>query len=131
MHRDIYIYIYRPQEFSISRGLWALLPKDGESNVEEHGEVQAVIMYSVLYGVRFLEITRPFEGVLRTGIVQTMVYIWEILEIRGTFLGGPHKKDKSILGSILGSPYFGKLPFAWGIVRHRLHFCAVYQGGSR
>ena len=28
---------------------------------------------------------------------------------RGTFLGGPHNKDHSILGSILGSPYFGKL----------------------
>ena len=28
----------------------------------------------------------------------------------GTFLGGPHNKDYSILGSILGSPYFGKLP---------------------
>ena len=26
------------------------------------------------------------------------------------FLGGPHNKDYSILGSILGSPYFGKLP---------------------
>ena len=25
--------------------------------------------------------------------------------------GGPHSKDYSILGSILGSPYFGKLPY--------------------
>ena len=25
--------------------------------------------------------------------------------------GGPHNKDYNILGSILGSPYFGKLPF--------------------
>ena len=25
--------------------------------------------------------------------------------------GGPHIKDSSILGSILGSPYFGKLPY--------------------
>ena len=25
--------------------------------------------------------------------------------------GGPHNKDYSILGSILGSPYFGKLPY--------------------
>ena len=30
----------------------------------------------------------------------------------GTFFGGPHNKDYSILGSILGSPYFGKLPFS-------------------
>ena len=29
----------------------------------------------------------------------------------GTFLGVPHNKDYSILGSILGFPYFGKLPF--------------------
>ena len=28
----------------------------------------------------------------------------------GTFLGGPHKKDYGILGSILGPPLFGKLP---------------------
>ena len=27
------------------------------------------------------------------------------------FLGTPHNKDYSILGSILGSPYIGKLPF--------------------
>ena len=25
--------------------------------------------------------------------------------------GGPYNKDSSILGSILGSPYFGKLPY--------------------
>ena len=31
--------------------------------------------------------------------------------MRGTFFGGPHNKDYSILGSILGFPYFGKLPF--------------------
>ena len=31
-------------------------------------------------------------------------------KIRCTFWG-PHKKDYSILGSILGSPYFGKLPY--------------------
>ena len=28
----------------------------------------------------------------------------------GYLLGGPHNKDYSILGSILGSPYLGKLP---------------------
>ena len=31
--------------------------------------------------------------------------------MRGTFLGGPHNKDYRILGSILGSPYVGKLPY--------------------
>ena len=30
----------------------------------------------------------------------------------GTLFGGPHNKDYSILGSILGSLYFGKLPYA-------------------
>ena len=30
-------------------------------------------------------------------------------EIRRIFLGGPYIKDYSILGSILGSPYFGKI----------------------
>ena len=29
----------------------------------------------------------------------------------GTFFGVPKNKDYSILGSILGSPYFGKLPY--------------------
>ena len=29
----------------------------------------------------------------------------------GVPFGGPNDKDYSILGSILGSPYFGKLPF--------------------
>ena len=31
-------------------------------------------------------------------------------KIRGTFFGGPHIKNYSILGSIFGSPYFGRLP---------------------
>ena len=29
----------------------------------------------------------------------------------GVPFGGPNNKDYSILGSILGSPYFGKLPY--------------------
>ena len=32
-------------------------------------------------------------------------------KIRGTTFGGPNNKDYSILGSLLGSPYFGKLPY--------------------
>ena len=35
---------------------------------------------------------------------------WGFPRIRGNFLGGTHNKDYSILRSILGSPYFGKLP---------------------
>ena len=38
------------------------------------------------------------------------VYLDPKILIRGTLFGGPHNKDYSILGSILGSPYFGKLP---------------------
>ena len=37
--------------------------------------------------------------------------IWRSPKIRGTLLGVPINKDSSILGSLLGSPYFGKLPF--------------------
>ena len=32
----------------------------------------------------------------------------------GYHVGGPYNKDCSILGSILGSPYFGKLPYSRG-----------------
>ena len=37
---------------------------------------------------------------------------WKMLvsQIRGTLCRDPFNKDYSILGSILGSPYFGKLP---------------------
>ena len=33
------------------------------------------------------------------------------LKLEVPFLGGPYNKDYSILGSILGSPYLGKLPY--------------------
>ena len=35
---------------------------------------------------------------------------WGFPKIMGTFFGGPHFQDYNILGSMLGSPYFGKLP---------------------
>ena len=35
----------------------------------------------------------------------------------GYHFGGPHNKDCSILGSILGYPNFGKLPQGLGIFR--------------
>ena len=44
------------------------------------------------------------------GVGGTQV-IWWFPKIRGTFLGCPHNKDYSILGSILGSPDFGKVPY--------------------
>ena len=37
--------------------------------------------------------------------------IWGFPKIRGVLFRGPHNKDYSILGSILGSLYFGKLPY--------------------
>ena len=37
------------------------------------------------------------------------------IRVKGTFLGGPYKKDYSILGSIFGSPYLGKLPVGLAI----------------
>ena len=37
--------------------------------------------------------------------------IWGFPKIRGTFFGGPHNKDYTILGSILGFPCLGKLPY--------------------
>ena len=39
--------------------------------------------------------------------------MWGFPKIRGTLLGVPYNKDYSILGSILGSPYLGKLPCRW------------------
>ena len=40
--------------------------------------------------------------------------MWEFPKIRGALFGDPYNKDYSILGSILGSPYFGKLPCSCG-----------------
>ena len=40
-------------------------------------------------------------------------------KIRGTFLGIP-SKDYSQLGSILGSPYLGKLPYGGNTGLHRV-----------
>ena len=39
--------------------------------------------------------------------------IWGFPKIRGYLFGGPNNKDYSILGSILGSPYFGKLLYSY------------------
>ena len=33
------------------------------------------------------------------------------LKIMDTVLGGPYNKDYSVLGSMLGCPYLGKLPY--------------------
>ena len=41
------------------------------------------------------------------------VIIWEFPLKLGYHFRGPNKKDYSILGSILGSLYFGKLPYLY------------------
>ena len=41
------------------------------------------------------------------------VYIWGFPKIKGTLFACPYNKDYSILGSILGSPYFGRLPYMY------------------
>ena len=41
--------------------------------------------------------------------VDSLVILWKFPKTRGTFLGSPYNKDYSSLGSILGSPCFGKL----------------------
>ena len=47
-------------------------------------------------------------------------------KIRGTIFGGPYKKDYSILGSTLGSPYLGKLPN--GLQQHES--LGIFKGAS-
>ena len=61
------------------------------------------------------KVQQPWEETLRPGIFAlahaTPVGLkWEFPKIRDTLFGGPHNKDDSILGSILRSLYFGKLP---------------------
>ena len=46
--------------------------------------------------------------------------IWGFPYFRGTLFRGPYNKDYSILGSTLGSPYFGKLPYTYRV--HKTHF---------
>ena len=45
-------------------------------------------------------------GTLRHG-----KFIWGFPKIMGNLCGGPRNKDYSILGSMLGFPYFGKVPY--------------------
>ena len=53
---------------------------------------------------------------LKTSRISMDLRLWqktpmlEFPKIRCTFFGEPHNKDYSILGSILGSPYFGERP---------------------
>ena len=49
-------------------------------------------------------------------------YVCRFPQIRGTFLGVrvPIMRNNNILGSILGSPYFGKLPYLKELARKKL-----------
>ena len=52
---------------------------------------------------------QSFESQLKTcGSLE--IHVREFPQVRGTVLGGPNIKDYSILGSILGFPYLGKVP---------------------
>ena len=51
--------------------------------------------------------------------------IWGFPKIRGYLFGGPHNKDHSTLGSILGSPCFGKLPFGSGLLGGNSRFSVL------
>ena len=56
----------------------------------------------------------PLRGFL--GICRGFVYIYIYMGVSqnwGYHFRGPHNKDYSILGSILGSPYLGKLPYMY------------------
>ena len=48
----------------------------------------------------------------------------ELSQNNGYLLGCPQNKDDSILGSVLGYPYFGKLPF---IVSQKLRELTEYK----
>ena len=57
-------------------------------------------------GCAWMKLQAPFLGRVRRqdlGVSQNYGYLF----------GGPNNKDYSILGSTLGFPYFGKLPFSW------------------
>ena len=43
----------------------------------------------------------------------------------GYHFGCPYNKDYSILGSILGFPYFGKVPYRWRVEGLGLSYCWI------
>ena len=56
------------------------------------------------------------HGRTRTGCMNLDFCTWSVEQEFGGFpilgvpLGGPYNQDDHMLGSVLGSPYFGKLP---------------------
>ena len=67
----------------------------------------------------------------RAAMEKSNGFLWLVLEfgglptIRGSFWGGPCNEDCSILGSILGSPYSGKLPHLELAVSQRQGLCPL------
>ena len=55
------------------------------------------------------QIEKKMEHEMETGSIGWFIRI-RVSQIYGYYFGGPNNKDYSILGSILGSPHFGKLP---------------------
>ena len=52
---------------------------------------------------------RRGSGLKSLELERSMDHLWDYMGfpiIRGALFGGPHNKDYSILGPILGSPYF-------------------------
>ena len=66
---------------------------------------------------RFLHPPLPLQRSERKlgvpGTNRSSGFKWEFPKIRGTFLGVPTIRIIVYWGSILGSPYFGKLPNIW------------------
>ena len=58
------------------------------------------------------ETRRRLAGTITAPVVARS--IWGGSQNWGFFFGGPHYKNSNILGSILGSPYFEKLPHELG-----------------
>ena len=58
---------------------------------------------------------KKMENEMETGFIQGIIGI-RVSQNWGYHSGGPNSKDYSILGSILGSPYFGKLPYIVQVV---------------
>ena len=52
---------------------------------------------------------KKMENEMEAGIIQGIIGI-RASQNQGYHFRGPNNKDYRILGSILGSPYFGKLP---------------------
>ena len=52
----------------------------------------------------------PFQVERPRGLAAALLPMWVVAYNQGYLFGGPHNKDHSLLGSILGSPYFGNLP---------------------